>query len=178
MLPSDLPFWYWWEVHRLAPLLEELPFELNKLIRKHLRKVDVSPAEFWDGVRQICSDKRIQVPRRSNIPAWATSGRYEDESTNKAVYLTGSLDWEDDPAKSLFKLSLNPIHLEQSCRFTRKFGADRFMVISVPLFPEDHIPDKVCPKSKRQAQGPILFEKITTFLASNMHQPLWKVPLS
>ena len=169
LLPPGLPFWYCWEIHRVAPLLGLLPFELNQDIREQCGKDQVDYDEFWTRVKQLCIDKDISVPAKSSIPNWVlTDTRYEDDETNKVIYFTAALGWEDDPVKSgcLFKFRLNPLNLEQSCRFHRKMGADRFVVISAPGYP-DH---KGRPSKVRQLdKDRMLHQKITNFLASQTH---------
>ena len=167
MLPSDLRFWYCWELHRYAAVLGLVPLALHQELKNRSNGAEISFEEFWPSIRQISLEKGIKnLPPRSKLPKWtSTEDRYEDESSNKVIYFTASLDWEEDPSKCLFQFRLNETHLEQSCRFHRKLGADRFLVISAPAL--SNYPDQV--KALDNDKKKPLHEKITEFLASNTH---------
>ena len=167
MLPPELPFWYCWEVHRFAPLLQLLPIELEQELKQRFKRTKTSSEELWGLLRLMCSEKGIKtMPPRSDLPDWAMAeNKYEHEGSNKVVYFTATLDWEEDPSRGLLQFRLNETHLEHSCRFHRKLGADRFIVITAPVF--STYPDKV--RRLNRDKTP-LHEKITDFLASNSHQ--------
>ncbi|KAJ9604834.1 hypothetical protein H2200_010949 [Cladophialophora chaetospira] len=169
MLPPNLPFWYCWEVHRVAPSLGSLPIELHQCMVSKYKKLDFSYEEFWTGVRGICSEKKITtVPQRSTLPSWALAeNRYEDKETNKVVYFTAALDWEEDPSRGLFKFRLNQIQVEQSSRFNRKFGGDRFLVIVASVFSDSDYPEKV--RRLDSDKETTLYQKITRFIATHTH---------
>ena len=48
----------------------------------------------------------------------------------------------------LFKLCLEPLQLETSCRFQRKFGGDRFLYLEFPAFTDGSIPQHVKDQSE------------------------------
>ena len=169
LLPSNLPFWCYWEIHRVAQELGQLPFQLEQDLRRKLGNDKFSYAEFWDGVKQVCSDKKIRkIPQKSHIPTWTIADhRYEDQESNKVLGFTATIDWEADLRKGLLNLRLNQPRLEESCRLRRKVGSDRLLTISIPVFSEYPNPDKLKRISKLNSIE--LHEKISKFLASETH---------
>ncbi|ETI24302.1 hypothetical protein G647_03671 [Cladophialophora carrionii CBS 160.54] len=165
-LPGELPFWYSWELHRLAPSAGLKPVELDQMVRQERGKDDPLGANLYDTVKKMHQRKdQRSLPARSELPTWMTSqNRYWDEQTNKVGYFTAALEWSDDPSQGLFQLRLNPVQLEQSCRLHRKFGADRFIVLSTPVFSRP--PENVRLLDKGNGA---LHEKIISFLTSNQH---------
>ncbi len=165
-LPREAPFWYSWEVHRLAPFTGLKPIDLERKIRLSDTKAEFSGERLWDTVKQSAIQKDSRsLPSKSDLSMWTTSkNKYWDEQTNKVAYFTAVLEWNDNPSQGLFQLKLNPIQFEQSCRLHRKFGADRFIVVTTPLFSKP--PANL--KSLDKDSVP-LHRKITDFLASNSH---------
>lgn len=165
-LPSNVSFWVSWEVHRAASVLGLLPIDLHKQIEESCKSEKLSFEALWNLVKQRCREKpRQAMPLKSELQSWTTvDNLYEDAKSNRVVYLTGTLDWSDDLSKGLFTFRLNEIHLEQSCRLHRKFGADRFVVISAPVF--SILPAKV--RALDQDVVP-LNDKIMDFLATKQH---------
>ncbi|EXJ60846.1 hypothetical protein A1O7_04999 [Cladophialophora yegresii CBS 114405] len=166
MLPGETPFWYSWELHRLAPSTGLKPIQLDQMVRQECGKNELSAAKLYDTVKKMYHGKdQRSLPARSNLPTWMTSqNRYWDEQTNKIGYFTAALEWSEDTSQGLFRLRLNPVQLEQSCRLHRKFGADRFIVLSTPVFSTP--PEKIRLLDKGHGA---LHEKVINFLASNQH---------
>lgn len=166
-LPAKLPFWYCWELHRLAPALGLVPLELQQQIEKKLKKPRVSYEEFWSEVKQKWSKKgALNIPHRSEVPQWLLADdEYYHHESNKIVYFTGSLEWEESPSDCLFRFRLNQMQTEDSCRFQRKLGADRFLVISSTTFSKHPSWVNVHDKDKSST----LERKINDFLALKTH---------
>ncbi|KIW68261.1 hypothetical protein PV04_04218 [Phialophora macrospora] len=164
-LPREAPFWYTWEIHRLAPLTGLEPFQLYQKVRQSDVKNEFSGDRLYDTVKTYLGKDRQSLLARSDLPTWMTSqNRYWNQEKNTVVYFTAALEWSEDPHQGLFQLQLNPVQLEQSCRLYRKFGADRFVVLSTPVFSSP--PEKIRSLAKDHVP---LHKKITDFLASNQH---------
>ncbi|KIX09342.1 uncharacterized protein Z518_00421 [Rhinocladiella mackenziei CBS 650.93] len=167
-LPSDVPFWLCWELYRISLSLDLIPITLYKTLRAKREENNMTLDSFWDFVKQLCREKtNTPIPPKSDLSAWTTEdGQYESSDLRKVIYLTGTLDWNDDPANGLLKFRPNAIHCEQSCRLYRKFGADRFLVLSTPVFERYPYPEKLRPQGSGTES---LHKKITEFLAKGPH---------
>lgn len=143
MLPKETPFWWSWEIHRAADNLGMVPYELNTIILERLSSDKTKSLRFWDILRSVCIESQSQnVLQKSELPDWmVTSNQYYQNESNKVISFKGHLEWSKDISKGLFDFKLNPLQTDQSCRFQRKFGADRFLVISSPILAE-------CPLAK------------------------------
>jgi RNA dependent RNA polymerase len=90
--------------------------------------------EMWTWLRRTCEHHGKSPPERSSTKAWELAGgQFEN------VVLTGKLSF-NKPKRNLsssnedpiFLFQLNPLKVESSCRLFRRFGNDRFIVISMP----------------------------------------------
>ena len=81
--------------------------------------------------------------------AWKRS-----EQNFKEVALTGSLKFVEQPHDGVFEFKLNPLKVEPSYRLARKFGHDRFLVLSVPSIEPNHLPSYL--RSDPNARGSIV----------------------
>lgn len=71
------------------------------------------------------------LPQPSDSGAWQTA--LGDFQTNaKTVTLSAELAYNQDPSRSLYSLRLHPLKLELGHRLARRFGADRFLEITIP----------------------------------------------
>lgn len=167
-LPSNVPFWYFWEIHRAASCLESsVPLNLYTDLQKSDRLDSTSSfEELWGKLRARFERNNQIMPPKSEWQQWTTlHNKYENLEMNKVTYLTATLDWQDDPTMdNLFKFRLNEVHLEQSCRLHRKFGADRFLVVSAPVF-------SMCPEKVRKLDkdGTPLHKKILDSISTEIH---------
>ncbi|EHY54951.1 hypothetical protein HRR83_005791 [Exophiala dermatitidis] len=162
LLPSTVPFWYCWEIHRVASMAGLVPIDVYKTVAKKVRKTNPTYDEMWNVLKDLCHDNGVKTIVKSEIPCWITNGnRYENPESNQVVYLTGKLDWDSSP-QALFTFHPNETHLEKSCRLHRKFGADRFLVVSAPDFSR-------CPKQTRPPDSEKLHRRICEFLVAGPH---------
>ncbi|KAL8950037.1 MAG: hypothetical protein Q9222_003897 [Ikaeria aurantiellina] len=67
------------------------------------------------------------MPERSSLAAWKQS-QYD----YKGVAMSGYLRFAEGSNSQIFDFVLNPLRLEPTYRFARKFGHDRFFVLSIP----------------------------------------------
>ncbi|OAP60146.1 hypothetical protein AYL99_05148 [Fonsecaea erecta] len=165
ILPLTVPFWYCWEMYRLAPWFGLKPIELYKEFEQIHKKLPASSEEFWLRIKELCRAKALPaLPHKSELPSWIVQNNsYTDEKTNRVAHFTAALDWNEDSSRSVLQLRLNAIQLVKSSRFHRKFGADRFIALDGPPF---GLPDKLRRLSPKSAP---LYDKVIDFLASNSH---------
>lgn len=132
-LPPDLHFWYRYELSRVGSKLPKDEGELCRLITTSCRTQRPDFNTFWQAIAPLRSSKNLL--EKSRLQDWTIDQAcYEDESTSQSVQFSGQLSWSSATDSSLFKFSLNPLNFDTSCRAHRRFGADRFMVISLPYF--------------------------------------------
>ena len=73
------------------------------------------------------------LPERSSTDAWAKADKMSPE-----LILTGDLVFNPDSGAPLFSFILEPMKAQRSNRFTRKWRADRFLILGLPgLSPKD-----------------------------------------
>lgn len=170
-LPEETPFWWSWEIHRVADHLGILPRDLHARASKRLFSTKPKANNFWDVLRAIClEDKAQEVPMRSELHDWTSEkNQYYNEESNQVISFKGRLEWSNDISKGLFKsLQLSPFQVEQSCRFQRKFGADRFLVVSSPILSECPLATNPGTPTSKQALHDIICEwlsKRSNFIA-------------
>ncbi|KIW18251.1 hypothetical protein PV08_02539 [Exophiala spinifera] len=166
-LPSHVPFWLSWEIHRLADKADVLPFDLYNFVRRRC-KTDLPTFEaYWEAAREYSKHNQVSTPPRSEIPSWmATENKYIDLNSARAIYLTANLAWRKDFPDGVFKLETNEIRLEQSCRLYRKFGADRFLVLTTPEFSQSSYPEAL---KARDSNADPMRQRITDFLTRKSH---------
>ncbi|KAJ9638245.1 hypothetical protein H2199_006932 [Coniosporium tulheliwenetii] len=76
-----------------------------------------------------------KVPKPSSSKAWIAAGKNFENVT-----LKGKLSINTVKEGPLFRMTLEPLQIEQSCRFQREFGGDRFLYIDVPSLSESDLP--------------------------------------
>ncbi|KAI9660480.1 MAG: hypothetical protein M1821_009830 [Bathelium mastoideum] len=84
---------------------------------------------IWSHFRALAHGGRM--PKPTNPKTWQAA-----RAGSSDVVLTGSLSFNTVSKDKLFRLRLEPIKSEKSCRFQRKFGSDRFLYVSVPSIQE------------------------------------------
>ncbi|KAK2870547.1 hypothetical protein FQN49_003113 [Arthroderma sp. PD_2] len=152
---KEIPLRYRYEAERVARAYNIPP---EAIIPKNIPLTDMSYDEFWQA---LCRDpKTVLEKTRSDI--WKLSiGNFKEPETEKMVVLSGQIVWKD---KAL-TLALNPLKLEQSHRFARRFGADRFLEVT---FPSTN-PDKQC----KDAQ--LLRKVLSEWLSDKEHHLLGRI---
>ncbi|KAI9725023.1 MAG: hypothetical protein M1812_000299 [Candelaria pacifica] len=123
-------------------------------------------SSFWQWLlRQKDIQTKITL-RQSSAQAWKAAGeRFKD------VSMTGELTFNQSQSGPLLKLSLHPLKIEPSFRYSRRFGNDRFMVLSLPELSATSMPKSI---SQEEA---LVRESVTNWLCSTQHTLLgrtWK----
>lgn len=114
-------------------------------------------ASFWQWVlEQKCMQSK-SPPRQSSIEAWGAGEKFKD------VSLTGDLVFNHHRNGPLLKLSLHPLKIETSFRYSRRFGNDRFLVLSLPELCATHMPKAV------SQEEDLVRENIIQWLCSAQH---------
>ena len=98
------------------------------------RKLD-DYGQLWTELTSIVRQHSGTIPERSSIAAWNRTLTSYD-----CVALTGSLAFSERPFESLFNFNLKPLKLEPSYRLSRKFGGDRFCIITIPPIEPNDVP--------------------------------------
>jgi hypothetical protein len=80
-------------------------------------------------------DRNTLKPEMVDPLAWKHAGEGFG-----GVSLKGKLIFNSKDADQVFKLHLEPLQMEQSCRFQRAFGGDRFLYLSVPSLTYSKLP--------------------------------------
>lgn len=146
-----------WDVSPKQILVEDKPYE---------KYVD-----FWQWLGNVGGRMTKTLPEKPSIKAWnAAIGRFEGDRHSEAVIFSGSLDWCEKGDPGIFKLRLNPLKIDRTCRFYRRFGSDRFLSITMPS--PSQPPSHLCLKDQAS-----LREALTDWLVNNNHYLLkrtWK----
>jgi hypothetical protein len=130
-------------------------------------------AKIWKIFARLAKGHSTALPDRGSAEAWTSAtGTFQDQSQSKAVILSGKLRWSESAARDLFDLQLNPLKLAESCRFHRKYGSDRFMVLTLP-------PPSFKQSLQRQSkEDEVTFpQRVTDWLLNTSHQiagRIWK----
>ncbi|KAJ5562775.1 RNA-dependent RNA polymerase eukaryotic-type [Penicillium sp. DV-2018c] len=120
--------------------------------------------DFWSWVSGLAQRYGRRLPERSPRRAWeAAVGDFKSDKHSEVVVLSGDLDWCDESESGVFKLKLNPLKPERTCRFHRRFGSDRFLTLTVPA------PDSPPNHQKQPSYPSVLRESISSWLARNDH---------
>lgn len=75
------------------------------------------------------------LPERCSLMAWERASNHYD-----GVSLTGDLKYTDQPGAPIFEFELKAMKVEKSYRLARKFGGDRFCVVSMPGVSYENLP--------------------------------------
>ncbi|KAL8699502.1 MAG: hypothetical protein Q9224_001379, partial [Gallowayella concinna] len=93
---------------------------------------------LWSKLTAIAKERDSALPEKSSLVAWKQS-----EEDFKGVALTGVLKFVEQPGNGLFEFKLNPLKIEPTYRLARRFGYDRFFILSIPSFETKHLPSHV-----------------------------------
>lgn len=124
-----------------------------------------SHEDFWRWIEGHARRRGNALPEKSPAKAWdAAVNQFKvvDEHS-EVVMLTGALDWRDKSEAGIFKLKLNPLKIERSCRFHRRFGSDRFLSLTIPA------PSRPPSHLRFDSHPSLLRETIAKWLAHSEH---------
>ncbi|KAJ4376530.1 hypothetical protein N0V86_006643 [Didymella sp. IMI 355093] len=83
------------------------------------------PAVFWTSLLE--HPKVTHIKYKDSDRLWSAAKRNYDGFTFK-----GQINLRSKPSGPVFQLDLHQVLPDKSCRFQRKFGADRFLYLNVP----------------------------------------------
>jgi hypothetical protein len=84
---------------------------------------------FWTAIANI-SESRIRASKKKeSARLWHAAKRDFDGYTFK-----GQISFSNKTQGPVFRFQLLPVQADKSCRFQRKFGADRFLYVNAPKF--------------------------------------------
>ena len=97
--------------------------------------------QLWSDLSSTVSKVRnVPLPEKSSLQAWTKAGEGFE-----GIGLSGRLKFLEQKDGPVFEMSLQPLKLEASCRFARKFGHDRFCVMLLPSFGSGGLPPYLKP---------------------------------
>lgn len=115
-LPANMPFGILYEYHRVCTE--------NKQRTPYLPPP--TPSNDYETFYKGQSSTRCD-PKAWGIACIGLSCR-----DNITISLKGTLNFAKSSSADIFDMTLNPLRLDKSCRFQRKFGGDRFLTVDVP----------------------------------------------
>jgi hypothetical protein len=165
-LPLDhkLSFRHRYELQRAADALQTTP----RILLSDLGRKGISSASdyetFWAASRAIARERGRHLPERSSSSAWdsASASIFENGIRKRSVYFAAALTFRSKMDGGLFDFKLKPLQLDKSCRFHRKYGDSRFMLLSIPSLSAD-APSKY----KEDARSGVLAESVARWLATD-----------
>lgn len=163
-LPAETPFWWAWDIHRLAHQFGMEPLRLHEQMLAIIEHTNPSADEFCSTLTGLTVNSGA-ISTRSDLPDWMTSkNEYYNNESNNAASLKASLRWNGNLTKGRFEYQLNPIQLDKSCRLQRRFGADRLLVLSI-LVPANYTSSQ----QSRQSHCRSMKECICDWLTTSAH---------
>ncbi|KAL8737270.1 MAG: hypothetical protein Q9181_001856, partial [Wetmoreana brouardii] len=90
---------------------------------------------LWSNLATVARKYGLTLPERSSLVAWERSGQ-----DFRGVALTGSLVFAEQASDRVFEFKLNPLKIEPTYRLARKFGSDRFFILSIPSIESKNLP--------------------------------------
>lgn len=162
-LDHNLTFRYLYELQRVA---DALCTTIKQLLSDLGRKGVSSTSDynrFWTTCQVIAKERGHRLPEKSSSSAWesASDTYFENETRKRSVHLAGALTFKSKVDQGLFDFELKPLQLDKSCRFHRKYGPSRFMVLSLPSLSAD-----TPTKYKKEATSGVLAESVARWLAT------------
>ncbi|KAK1756494.1 RNA-dependent RNA polymerase [Echria macrotheca] len=121
-----------WEVTRIGLHCQ---VDLNTIVINYEPSWNKGVEEIWKAFRKYnqTSNKQLfqSFPEKPSAEAWMAA-MSTFETKGNVVVLQATLDWNEARTGPLFHVNLRPLHLDQGCRLTRRFGGDRFFEILLP----------------------------------------------
>lgn len=148
-LPVNIPLRFRYDLERIARAWN---VPLDQMLKNSCVYTDHD--KFWKWVQHHSLRGDRPVPERSPRRAWdAAVDDFKTGRHSEVVVMTGELDWCAKNEPGIFKLRLNPLKTERTCRFHRRFGSDRFLTVTIPAAarPPDHLRFKDEPSVLRQS---------------------------
>lgn len=158
--PASIPIRYRYELERIGRAWN-VPSD-RMLVGNN---ISFYHQDFWKWIEGHNQRDGKPLPEKSSRAAWDEAiGDFKTSRHSEEVALTGDLDWCSESEPGIFKLKLNPLRTERSCRFHRRFGSDRFMTLAIPA------PARP-PNYLRITSNPaIMRESIAVWLTQNVHR--------
>lgn len=158
--PPSISLRYRYELERIGRAWD-VPFD-------RMLVGDSIPFKTYDGffrwiARHNQRNEKL-LPEQSNRRAWdAATGNFKSGKHSEVVVFSGGLDWCEPGQPGIFKLRLNPLKMEKTCRFHRRFGSDRFLSLTMPALtkPPKHL--------RLQSQSSLIRESLASWLTQNDH---------
>jgi hypothetical protein len=88
-------------------------------------RIGVDPALFWETLQLHPNIHNVAVKESNRL--WTASKRRFDGFTFK-----GQINLRNKQTGPIFGLRLMPVQADDSCRFQRRFGSDRFLYLNTP----------------------------------------------
>ncbi|KAI9731989.1 MAG: hypothetical protein M1834_004440 [Cirrosporium novae-zelandiae] len=124
---------------------------------------------FWEWAQRLAQNKDKSLPPKTNSKVWEKAvDTFEDPNTSNSISLSGQLSWSGSK-DFIFDFNLNPLRLERSSRFLRRFGSHRFLTIGIPSLAKHDIPKKFQHDSENFQRA------VATWLGTEEHHFLGRV---
>ncbi|KAL8909002.1 MAG: hypothetical protein Q9207_000453 [Kuettlingeria erythrocarpa] len=91
--------------------------------------------DLWVSMATVAQTNQASMPEKSSLAAWKQSAQ-----DFKGVALTGSLTFVEQPGDQVFDFRLHPLKTEPTYRLARRFGNDRFFILSFPGIDQKDLP--------------------------------------
>lgn len=98
--------------------------------------------DIWKSLAQLDAFRGKSFPERPSAEVFAAA-LANFESRGRSVVMTATLEFNPSKTGPLFLLHMKPLRFDESCRLTRRFGADRFLEILLPSPTAMNAPDFV-----------------------------------
>ncbi|KAM5435792.1 hypothetical protein MferCBS31731_006049 [Microsporum ferrugineum] len=122
---KELPLRYRYEAERVA---RGCGISFETIDTENTLPEDLSYDAFWQMLYRGSNTNKLE---RSKHGTWNLAvGNFIDSETHEMVVLSGELEWGKNGSLILI---LHPLKVEKSHRFARRYGADRFMEITIPM---------------------------------------------
>ena len=126
-----VPFQQAYEVMRVARACD-MPFTaFTELFQQSTDDYE----RLWMSLTAIAKEHKRNMPERSRPAAWKKAA-----TDFSCVGLSGDLKFSSRPGQPLFDFKLKPLQVQSSYRLSRKYGGDRFCVITMPAIEPNDLP--------------------------------------
>ncbi|KAH6624017.1 RNA dependent RNA polymerase-domain-containing protein, partial [Chaetomium sp. MPI-SDFR-AT-0129] len=98
---------------------------------------------IWRSLQELDVFRGKTFPERPSPEAFAAALSGNFECRGNTVAMTASLDFNPASSGPLLLLDMKPLRLDEGCRLTRRFGADRFLEIVMPSPTASAVPDAI-----------------------------------